>query len=232
MKLTLDSLQFYLVPGEGVSPEFLDVYNESYRMWRDVWSSTFLELDGNGQIYADDFTRQSDHGAIFYNGECVGLCAYHRVDFNAVTAGEDSYFKVWTPEDKKILTKDGTNVLVCSHLTVAPNYRGEIAPEMTLKLLLSDLSVRRLLSSDCSVMTGTMRNNRGAQKAAYATGASPIRPDADMHGVKVDLVGFYKKEIQNNPELQENLWTTTLWNRRIDLTKEVQAQPGQQKKHA
>lgn len=217
MDLKPKDLKYYVLPGEYSVEGSEKIYREAYRMWREVWSQTFLELDGSGRIFSDDFTRQSIVGAVFHGDECAAMTCFHRVDFALPTAVEDSYFKIWPEEALQQLVRDGEKVLVCSHLTVSPKYRGAVDPSgMTLKLLVSDLSVRVLLESDCAVMTGTMRNNRGAQNAAYAAGASPILRNAIMHGVEVDLVGFYRTTILREHDLT-NVWTETLWRHRSDL---------------
>lgn len=220
MDLKLQDLQFYLIPGENVGLKDLQVYNEAYRMWKNVWSETLRELDGNGAIYADDFSRQTLHGALFNKSECIAMTAFHFVDFNTQTGPEDSYFKAWTPEALKTLTREGPEVLICSHLTIAKDWRGALASNLSLKLLICDLSIRYFLETGFPVMTGTMRCNRGAHKSAYDVGGTPIMKNAMMHGVEVDLVGFYRREILENPELQKNIWTQTLWNRHIDISKQ------------
>lgn len=217
MDLKLQELQYYVIPGEGVAPEHRAIHREAYRMWKDVWSQTLLEVDGSSQLFSDNFSRQSNIGALFRAGECVAMTVQHQVNFEEPTAADDSYFVAWPPRALKELTRDGSRVLICSHLTVAPAHRGLIAPNLTYKLLIVDLAVRLLLESDCAVMTGTMRKMKGAHKTAFQTGASLICEDVVQHGEKADLVGFYKKTIQNNTELTKSVWTDTLWRSRQDL---------------
>ena len=211
MQLELKDLKYYLIPGEGVDSAYAPLYTEAYRMWREVWSQTFLELDGSAQIFSDDFTRQSLIGAIFFKDQCVAMSVHHEVNFEYLAAREDSYFKAWPKEAMAELVRNGKDVLICSHLTVASAFRGEVIPGLSLKNLTMAMSVRLLLDSEFSVMTGTMRNNRGAQRTAYATGATPIMANAQMHGVDVDLVGWYKDEVLKNTNLNDHLWTSSLW---------------------
>ena len=216
--IELKDLRYYIIPGEGVPKEHWGLYSEAYRMWRAVWSKTFQELDGADSITSDNFTRQDWIGAIFHFDRCVAMSVHHDANFNLPAAAEDSYFEAWTPEALSQLTRDGKNVLICSHLTVDPEYRGEIADALTLKNLTMALSVRLLLQSDYDVMTGTMRNNRGAQRTAYATGATPIMANAQMHGVDVDLVGWYRNEVLVNPNMNDHIWTESLWNTHVEVS--------------
>lgn len=217
MKIDVSSLQYYLIPGEHCDPSYNAVYLETYRMWREVWSQTLLELDGQGTLHSDDFTRQTHIGALFHGAECAAMTVFHEVDFDLPTARHDSYFRSWPDEAIQGLVRDSKKVLVCSHLTVAPQYRGEVVPGMTLKVLISQMSVQRLLATDCSVMTGTMRCNKGAHTAAYTAGATPILTDQQLHGVSVDLVGFFRSTILQDADPKTMMWPRSLWNNRIEI---------------
>jgi hypothetical protein len=229
-ELKLQELQYYVIPGEKIAPEYRSVHQEAYRMWKTVWSQTLLEVDGDGRVYSDHFSRQTNIGALFRAGECVAMTVQHEVDFNDPTAADDSYFQAWPQRALDELVRDGKRVLICSHLTVAPGHRGEVAPGLTYKLLIVDLAVKLLLNSDCNVMTGTMRKVKGAHKTAFQTGASLILEDVIQHGETADLVGFYKNTILANQNLVKSVWTDSLWRQRMDLTRVAQAEIAGSKK--
>ena len=217
MKISLGELNYVLFPGSTEQP--IEYANEVYKTWKLVWSKAFLELDGNGQIFSDGFTRQTKIGGVFYKGICVALSAFREVDFASPFQREDSLLSAWDEESFQILISEGSKVSICSYLSVHPDYRGEIAPDVTLKLITTHLCAKVLLNSDCDVMTGTMRCNRGTDKSAYASGASFIKKST-MHAVEVDLVGFYKRRILANYSQHQHLWSERLWANRIDLMKQ------------
>lgn len=213
MKLALEDLKYVVFPGSTIEP--IEAANAVYRTWKLVWSKAFLELDGNGQVFSDGFTRQTKIGAVFYKDICVSLSAFREVNFSSPFQSEDSLLSAWDPEAFRILLSDGPKVSICSYLSVHPEFRGEVAPGVTLKLITTYLCAKMLVNSDCNVMTGTMRCNRGTDKSAYASGATFIKKSV-MHDVEVDLVGFYKKHILANQGQYQHLWAEKLWNERTD----------------
>lgn len=216
MEIKLNDLKYIVFSGAGGDTP-VEILNEVYSTWKNVWSKAFLELDGIDKIHSDGFTRQTKIGALFYKNTCVSLSAFREADFRAYHHREDSLLSAWDEEAFKKLLVDGPKVLICSYLSVHPDYRGEIAPGVSFKQLISHLSTRLLLDSDCDVMTGTTRNNRGTDKAAYATGATFIKKSS-MHGVEVDLIGLFRRHIQANISQYQNFMAERLWSDRTDYT--------------
>lgn len=222
MKISVNDLQYILFPisNLGTDENSRAIANEVYKTWKLVWSKAFLELDGNEKLFSDGFSRQTKIGALFYKDICVSLATFRETDFSHAFQREDSLLEAWDEEAFTRLLIDGPKVTVCSYLSVHPDFRGEIAPSMTLKLLISLMSIRAFLQSNSNVMTGTMRCDRGTNKAAKAVGATPLKKSS-MHGGEVELVAFYKNHIIENFDQYTHLWSEQLWQQRIDLTKET-----------
>ncbi len=218
MEINLKDLRFYVFSGQGVPAGFEEIYEKTYHMWKQVWSKTITELSSNSSqtLFSDGFTRQTKIAAIFVGDQCAAMTASREMDFTLSAQREDSLLAAWDSEAHELLMKDGPRVSIGSYLSVAPDFRGEIAPGMTLKLLSVYMITHCLLDSDCDVMTGTMRCNRGTDKSAYSAGAEFIKK-SKMYGVDVDLVGFFKKDIQKNYAEMTHLWSETLWQNRVDL---------------
>jgi hypothetical protein len=212
--LHLDELRYVLIPGENPSGEISDVYRAAYRCWSKVWSDTFLELEGDSRIFSDDFTRQTEIGAIMAGDRCIAMGFLHAVDFRLPTARHDSYFKVWSDEAIASLIKDGPEILVASHLTVDAGSRGDLGNGLYLKDLIVGLVVKSLLASRADAMTGTMRCNRGAQRSAYQYGATAIQKGVIHHGVEVDIVAFYRRHLATPGTLTTDLRVEVLWRGR------------------
>jgi hypothetical protein len=161
----------------------------AYATWRRVWSETFDVLDGVRGLFSDDFTRQDEIGALFHDGECVGMTAFRWVDLAHTPAQEDSYFKPWPPHARSALLGLGRRVCIGSYLTVEQAWRGPCGP-LSVKELLLAMAVERFLASDADVMAGTLRADRGMNGLGYRLGARPLACDVPHHGVGVDLVAF------------------------------------------
>lgn len=217
MGLNLKDLRCYVFSGQGVPAGYEEIYEKCFQMWKSVWAATFTELKSSQTLFSDGFTRQSKIACIFVGDECATMVACREMNFALSAQREDSLLASWDGEAFDSLTVEGSRVSIASYLTVAPEFRGEIAPDLSLKTLSVMMSTHCLLDSDCDVMTGTMRCNRGTDKSAYKAGARFIKK-SQMHGVEVDLVGFFKSDILKNYADSTNLWSETLWKNRVDLT--------------
>lgn len=213
--MNLKNLEVYIFSGGAIEESNRDIYEECYLAWKEVWQLTLLELDGTEKIFSDAFSRQDKLCAIFEENKCISFVGLRAYDFSLRTSREDSIFEAWDEESLKTLLAQGKKVLCCSNLGVRSGYRGEISPGLTLKALNIFLAVQVLLESQCQVMAGTTRADRGVNRAAFSNGAHYIKT-SQMHGVEVDLVCFYKEELAKDKSIK-NYFARQLWNSRIDL---------------
>jgi hypothetical protein len=165
----------------------------AYPLWRGVWRDTFRELDDLEDLRSDDFTRQDRIGVLFDGDEAVGMTAFRWVDLDAPSTRDDSYFRPWPEAAVRALRRDGPRLCIGSNLTVRPGWRGPVAGQSVSRMLLEH-AVREFLRSSADVMAGTMRNDRGVQRTAYALGAVPLAEGVAFHGVSVDLVAWYRAD--------------------------------------
>jgi hypothetical protein len=165
--------------------------NEAYACWRDVWFEALRELDSIEHLYSDDFTRQDEIAALFYNDVCIGLTGCRFVDISSALARDDSYFKVWPKAALDALAADGARLCIGNNMTVRPEWRGRTAG-LSIKCVLMILSIQRFLASDAHALAGTMRVGRAMDRLVYDLGFQPIVRGAVHHGVEVDLVGYFR----------------------------------------
>lgn len=171
-----------------------DRYIAAYKMWKTIWSSTLLELEGLQHLPSDDFTRQDHIAAIFEGPICRAITLHRIVDLSNISHRDDSYFKVWPPEAIQALQRDSSSVLICSYLAVDPDARSRKLG-FSLKDLMVSINSRFLIESPASVFAGITRNDRGMNTTCENLGATVLSSNLSLHGVEVDLVAFYKKEI-------------------------------------
>lgn len=192
---------------------------EAFRLWLAVWNETLRELDGTERVFSDDFCRQDRISALFQGNRCVALGLLRSVDFRLPPARLDSYFKVWPDEAIRRLTEAGPRILVGSHITVDPEFRGTLGDGCRLKNLLVGLMARAFLELGQDAMAGTMRRDRGMHGSAYAFGATPLQAGIIHHGVEVELIAFYRRQLTGaSAAVRKDLNVESLWARRLDLT--------------
>lgn len=214
MNNDLKNWRYILLPGKNPEVNVAKEYAEAFQLWKNVWEKTFKELGESDPLYSDAFSRQTQVGCIFVHDQCIALSFFNDINFDEPTARYDSYFKVWPETAIEKLLKDGTQVTVGSNITVDPEFRGVLFGNVQLKNVILGLSVLRLLDLQFDVMTGTMRCNRGMEKAAYHVGARQLTKGAVIHGCEVDLVGFFRREILSKSGGHYDLITERLWRDR------------------
>ncbi len=181
----------------------------AFRCWKQVWAETLKELDGIAYLPSDDFTRQDEVGALFSGDRCVGLSCYRWVDLSLPFAREDSYFTAWPSDALDALVAHGPRVCIGSQISVPREFRGRFDGTAVKDLLLA-FAVKRFLASDADVMTGTMRNNRNMNTLGYRLGGQPLVEDAELHGVKVDLLAFYRSTLTPTwTDVETSVWAGT-----------------------
>lgn len=209
----MNNWKLYFMNQNDQRSDLAEFYDKSYECWHSVWYQTLKELDGIQKLYSDEFTRREYICSIFNENECVGLILFHKLNFAREASWSDSYFSAWPKKALQKLCSDGTEVLVGAYVTVSPKYRGN-QNGFLVKDLIVEIAVQLLLETDCNSLSGTMRNNKGMDKSAYRSGATPIQKDVPFHGVNVDLVGFYKKHIVSE-KIVQSFVSQSLWRNKV-----------------
>lgn len=207
---TIPPLRYELLELRSSDPVVQQRLEAAYGCWHSVWSETYRELDGLQWLAGDHFTRQDEVGAIFCGDACVGLTTYRFVDFTRPWIHGDSYFQIWPETAMHALALEGNRICIGSHLTILPRWRGRIVG-VSLKRVLLGLAVKRFLASDADTMSGILRNDRGMNDVGYELGATAFSRQLTLHGVAVDVVGFYRSRAKSlNPDddgqAVERLW--------------------------
>ena len=121
-----DKMDVYLLSGnrKNISRELLEIYQKSFECWFDTWNDYFHgEYQTNIKLASNEFTRQDDIMALFYEGKCFGVTFFKEVDWDDPTASHDAYFAPWTPEAISGLISRGKKVIICSQFTIAKEFR-------------------------------------------------------------------------------------------------------------
>lgn len=187
------AFQLVVLPGENPSESIRPYYERAYAHWEKIWSATFKELDGKGILFSDNFTRQDEVICVFDGLLCVAMVCHRYVDLSLTSAVKDSYFEKWPEEALSGLTAHGHRILIGNQISVDPERRGRTADDISLKDLVSALSMWRLSQLDVDALPGTMRADRNMQNFLINGGATPLLRNVLFHNVPVDLVAFHPK---------------------------------------
>lgn len=201
----LSRFSLYTIKGKKKNnPDYLkNIYDDVFKAWHETWEQTYTQdFHSTKKLASDDFTRQDEIMAIFYDNKCAALCFFSSVDMKDRTSVLDSYFQCWPNSAISGLTAEGNNILVCSQFTVCEGFRktGAIELENTpWKIILIALLSKYFLESNTNAMTGNTRVNKGVEKLTYQFGAIPLvermEYQAGADTTYVDLVTFFKNNV-------------------------------------
>ncbi|AUN98407.1 hypothetical protein C0V70_09880 [Bacteriovorax stolpii] len=199
--IDFDKIDAYLLFGNMKNnPKNLhSIYQKSFRCWHETWTDYFNnEYKLNAKLNSNEFTRQDEILALFYQGECFAVTFFKEVNWGDETASLDAYFNSWSAEALLGLRQKGDNILICSQFTVAKKFRQQ-KTDIRWKYILSGFNMKRFLESTADAMTGTMRVSKGMGRMSVEAGATPLSlnvPCPDHEGEAVDLVAFFHQEVE------------------------------------
>ena len=183
---------------ELCNPEVTDknICLEVFRHWNTTWNEAFKELHGDYRLFSDNVTRQDYILTLFLGEKCIAMNCF-RLAFQGMQATfSDSYFKNWNEQACADLVKEGPRILVSSQFSIEEGFRGK-SLGFNLKDVLGVLSVELFLSTDCDVMTGALRKNRGVDKVGDRISGTKIQEATPSgHGDFVDLFAFYRSNLE------------------------------------
>jgi hypothetical protein len=172
-------------------------FTKAYDTWKDCWYEVYRSIGKEHLAHSNAFTETGAATALFYGGTCAALLLHKLVDLREPIWREDSYFAPWPEEALASLTKNGSQVLICSHYTVHKEFRkgGRFEFPFAVKDFVAGVSFRYFLSTGAQAMTGNMRNAKGVQKSFYKWGATPLLTEVPCNGETSDLVGVFREAV-------------------------------------
>jgi len=215
----VSGLRFVVLPGRDKSPEGRSYVEGAFELWHRIWNETLCELAHADKINSDDFTRHDEVIALFSGDRAIATVSVSYIDLTMKHWRQDSYFEPWPESVLLDLSKKypGPKVMIGCYFTVDPLWRRE-NKGVSIKRLMTSLSMEHLLRSSYDVMVGTMRIERGMEKLAYEFGAMPLVKGIEYLSSHVDLLIWDKKVIQNAPEPRiYEAEAAELYSNRIDL---------------
>lgn len=190
--MNLSSFRLVVLPGSNPAPDLKAHYDRAYAHWDDVWRKTFVEVENRRTLFSDDFTRQSEILAIFHDLRCVAIVCHRSADLSSPVTRNDSYFQAWPADALEKLGRHGPKILVGSQISVDPDYRGQF-DGVSLKNIVSALTIQRLTQIDVDAMPGTMRVDKNTHTLVYECGAVPILKNIMYHNRPTDLLAIFPK---------------------------------------
>lgn len=206
--IAVDELQYHLV---SPRPMRHPIIERAYALWREVWQSTLLELDGVAELSSDEFTRQDEIGVLMHGTRCVSVVGLRWIDLSLDMWRDDSYFKPWP---RRPLADLGDRIIgISSNAVVHPDWRGtRVAPPqgssaepVRLAYLAVGLTVQRFFESAAESSVAVTRNDRGMNRVCLALGAARMS-GIELHGLETDVMHFPRSCVSEREPALAQLW--------------------------
>lgn len=196
-----------------VSAADIKQYNELHRCWYNIWSSTFLELEGKAKFYSDDFDRLDEVTGIFYGDEAIGVFCFNWFDLAIDSHVNHSYFKAYPEIAMEQIRNTGAGKLMTmGNLGVHPAWRKRENGLISEALL--GLGCKRFLNSDADLLIAYTRNERKVNGLCYRHGAKCLVANHTEHNVRVDIISItHQDAIVSHDKKTANI-IEDLWRRR------------------
>lgn len=162
-------------------------------------------MNVKGDLYSDNFTKQSHVAIIFYENEVACLTTLNYFDLENPVVLNDSYFTVWPEITRQKIKQEAKKVMVSGNLSLNFNFRRG-AMGISWKDLMFAFQVRHLKDSSYDAVVAAVRLEKGMEKSAYRTGATALARDLpySIEGQRVDIV-CWKKNLDEN-KIDQNIY--------------------------
>lgn len=213
--LELDRLRYLVLPPKWPAAGLETAYDLTYRFWKEVWSRTFLELDGEDELFSDDFIRQDEIAVVFHGDEPIAMTLLNFMDLRTQSHRESSCFRAFDIDlFPKVVSEFSWNALVCCYFTVSPKWRLGSAG-FSMKELLAEVVIHHFLSSRAQILIGTARRDKGVHELLYSRGGIPLRQNIIFHNVPVDIIVIPKQSATFCGSAMIRDLGRRIWDRRI-----------------
>jgi hypothetical protein len=207
--IPVEQLEYYLFNPRRARDPLLD---GAYRLWRDVWQSTWQEAKVSTPMYSDEFTRQDEVAVMAMGGSCIAVTCLRWLDLTRESAREDSYFKHWPQE---AIAKLGAR-LVCvgSNTAIDPAWRralveprsGESGEAVRLSFASLALSARRFVASSADCLIALTRNDRSIDRILLALGSGAPLARIKICGNDTDVICLERHNTTTEAPVVGDLW--------------------------
>lgn len=194
------------------APSELELYNNTYGFWKNSWNQTFQELKSGEVVNGDDFCVLDEVAIIHKRKSPVAIMGLRWYDLNLYSHIDAEYIRAFSEAAvAKLKEHHLYNILSIGHLVVDPDFRKENCP-ISMKDLMTSLSLRRFTQSKADAVVALTRNNKGINKLFSRFGAEALVTAEVRHNVEVDMMVLFPKKYResNLPGVAET--SRLIWN--------------------
>lgn len=213
--ISVDKLQYCLLPSANPPPHKVKHHNDLYEMWHAVWTKTFADLKLDPACLRDEFVRQDFIAALFHDGQPIAAHLYSFFSIDCLAARQHGYLNGNYPEIffQKLKQEGVRDVMSMEYMTVHPEWRKSKSivhlPAVTAGLA---FEVMKAYGGDAAIAPARLDHKVHLLAPPYG-GVSLIK-NVVNHNVPCDLLMCKKANLKphDSPEIQALV--DALWRKR------------------
>jgi hypothetical protein len=188
--------------------------SEIYSFWHQHWSQTYREIGRSELLHADDFLRQEEVAALFYDKKPIASILFDWLDVTNPVHQKHSFF--YPLDDQKIANLSEKfqlkSCIVFNFLAVDQAWRKN---EISIADLILGLAVKRFESSNFKNVIAFCRNTRKANELMHRHGGISAIKDLLVNSESSDFGVFNRSSILDAEKNSYHELIQKLWKNRI-----------------
>lgn len=201
------------------APELIELHNNCFSLWSDVWSKVYSDAGSLDSFKLDDFLRQDYIGCIHEGTKVLALWASTSFNIHCQSTLKHSYFKFYDERYLGWLRSRGIeNVMSIEFLTVDPALRGGVAGASLARVMVSLGGEVMKSAPPTQALIATARTDVAAAHVAYEIGYECVIGGTLQRNFPCDLIVCRKENLRQNPDPKAAALVEHLWATRKDLT--------------
>lgn len=219
----IHKIQGYVLPGHCPKNfKLVEVYSNTYRFWRGVYSEVYSQTRSLESLNTDNFYRQDEIFSLVIEQQVIGCILFSYHNTLAESAWDLKYFHDLPREMvDQIRAHAPRSLMMMESLTVHPEWRRSRSGLPLAEILLG-MAMKAFKASQCEVLVGTPRVDVKVHKLCALYGGKCLGSIAKS-GYSCETFLFAGDESHTNPNPDVAVQIETLWNQRIETLKIAEA---------
>jgi hypothetical protein len=191
----------------------LVLYNQLYRLWKQIWNETYSELGSNKTVCGDDFYFLDEFCTIHFDNLPIAMVALKWLDLNLIPACENNYIEHFPGETLTQLKELGyQKVMGLGNLIAHPDWRKN-GSQLSYTDVVVGLALKRQIENHFDTAICYTRNNRSVNKLVYRLGGIPLWQNLMRHNVQVDVVVIPSEKVAIHPQPEVQQAIDVYWSK-------------------
>lgn len=217
--MQFENLSYTLLSAKNPHENDLNLHNQSYKFWKNLWYSVLSKLNIDALNINNDFLRQDIIAVIHDEYEIAAIHLYSHYSLRSFANSEGSYFlqNLQKTYVDKLIKLGANNVMTMEYMTVNVNWRKhQHENNIHVGAILGGLALKVLQSIGADAAIAPARRDLKVHELAYIYGGTCIAENITNHNIPCDLIACFAEKTNPHPDIRVNQIVSKLWSEKSD----------------